>query len=247
MKSSRTCATGRIPTSRRFSTGKCCRRREASVRRTQLHGKELSFNNINDTNGALDLLREYSEPTVVAVKHANPCGVGSADTVYDAYKKAYEADPVSVFGGIIVTNRELDAATAAEIHKIFIEIVVAPAYTEDALEILKKKKNIRLLLLPDIATPLPAGTWDMKKVAGGLLVQEQDRILFPGEEPKVVTKRQPTEKEMADLLFAWKVVKHAKSNGIAIAKDRQSLGVGPGQVNRIWAAEQAIEHAGEAA
>lgn len=212
----------------------------------QLHGKELSYNNINDTNGALDLLREFTEPTVVAVKHANPCGVGSAATVYEAYRKAYEADPVSVFGGIIVTNRELDAATAEEINKIFIEIVVAPSYSDEALEILKKKKNIRLLRLPDIASPLPEGVWDMKKVVGGLLVQEIDRVLLPGEEPKVVTKRKPTEKEMEDLLFAWKVVKHAKSNGIAIAKDKQSLGVGPGQVNRIWACQQAIEHAGEA-
>jgi len=212
----------------------------------QLHGKELSYNNINDTNGALDLLREFTEPTVVAVKHANPCGVGSAATVYEAYRKAYEADPVSVFGGIIVTNRELDAATAEEINKIFIEIVVAPSYSDEALEILKKKKNIRLLRLPDIASPLPEGVWDMKKVVGGLLVQEIDRVLLPGEEPKVVTKRKPTEKEMEDLLFAWKVVKHAKSNGIAIAKDKQSLGVGPGQVNRIWACQQAIEHAGGA-
>lgn len=212
----------------------------------QLHGKELSYNNINDTNGALDLLREFTEPTVVAVKHANPCGVGSAATVYEAYRKAYEADPVSVFGGIIVTNRELDEATAEEINKIFIEIVVAPSYSDEALEILKKKKNIRLLRLPDIASPLPEGVWDMKKVVGGLLVQEIDRVLLPGEEPKVVTKRKPTEKEMEDLLFAWKVVKHAKSNGIAIAKDKQSLGVGPGQVNRIWACQQAIEHAGGA-
>jgi len=212
----------------------------------QLHGKELSFNNINDTNGALDLLREFTEPTVVAVKHANPCGVGSADTVHEAYMKAYEADPVSVYGGIIVTNRELDEATAAEIHKIFIEIVVAPSYTDEALDILKKKKNIRVLLLPDIATPLPEGVWDMKKVVGGLLVQEADRVMLPREEPKVATKRRPTEAEMEDLLFAWKVVKHAKSNGIAIAKDKQSLGVGPGQVCRIWPTQQAIEHAGEA-
>lgn len=211
----------------------------------QLHGKELSFNNINDTNGALDLLREFTEPAVVAVKHANPCGVGCAGTIYNAYIKAYEADPVSVYGGIIVANGEIDADTAAQIHNIFIEIVVAPSYTDEALKILKRKKNIRLLRLPDIATPLPHGIWDMKKVAGGMLVQEQDITLLPEEAPRVVTKRQPTKEEMEDMLFAWKVVKHTKSNGIAIAKDKQSLGVGPGQVNRIWACQQAIEHSGD--
>lgn len=208
----------------------------------QLHGKELSFNNINDTNGALDLLREFDQPTIVAVKHANPCGVGSADNIFEAYKKAYEADPVSIFGGIIAANRRIDEVTAREINKIFIEIVIAPGYTEKALEILKQKKNIRILELKDIQAVLPPGTWDAKKVAGGLLVQEADTKLFKEDEPwKVVTDRQPTEKELEDLEFAWKIVKHTKSNGIAIAKNRQSLGIGPGQVNRIWAVEQAIE------
>ena len=212
----------------------------------QLHGKELSFNNINDTNGALDLLREFDQPTIVAVKHANPCGVGSADNIFEAYKKAYEADPVSIFGGIIAANRRIDEVTAREINKIFIEIVIAPGYTEKALEILKQKKNIRILELKDIQAVLPPGTWDAKKVAGGLLVQEADTKLFKEDEPwKVVTDRQPTEKELEDLEFAWKIVKHTKSNGIAIAKDKQSLGIGPGQVNRIWAVEQAVERSGD--
>ncbi len=212
----------------------------------QLHGKELSFNNINDTNGALDLLREFDEPTVVAVKHANPCGVGSADNIFEAYKKAYEADPVSIFGGIVAANREIDQKTAQEINKIFIEIVVAPGYSQEALEILKQKKNIRILQLDDIQAALPANTWDMKKVAGGLLVQEIDAKLFQDDNSwKVVTNRQPTQKELEDLKFAWKIVKHTKSNGIAIGKNGQSLGIGPGQVNRIWAVKQAIERSGE--
>ena len=207
----------------------------------QLHGKALSYNNISDTNGALDILREFDETTVVGVKHANPCGVGSADTVYEAWLKAYEADPVSIFGGIVVTNAQVDAKMAADINKIFIEIVVAPSYSDEALGILKQKKNIRLLELPTINCKVKEGTFDMKKVLGGLLVQDMDLKLLGGD-LQVVSKRKPTDQEMADMMFAWKLVKHAKSNGIAIARDRQSVGVGPGQVNRIWATEQAIEH-----
>lgn len=208
----------------------------------QLHGKELSYNNINDANGALDLLKEFDEPTVVAVKHANPCGVGSADSVYDAYVKAYESDPVSIFGGIIAINREVDEKTAQEINKIFVEIVIAPSYSEKALKTLTEKKNIRILKLDNITAKLPAGTYDMKKVAGGLLVQEYNRELVKPEEIKCVTEKKPTPKEMEDLIFAMKVVKHTKSNGIAIAKDKRSIGIGPGQTNRIMAANIAIEY-----
>ncbi|TCT15671.1 IMP cyclohydrolase /phosphoribosylaminoimidazolecarboxamide formyltransferase [Natranaerovirga pectinivora] len=209
----------------------------------QLHGKELSFNNINDTNGALELLKEFEEPTIVACKHANPCGVGSGESIFEAYKKAYEADPVSIFGGIIVANREIDEQTAEEINKIFVEIVVAPSYTDKAVEVLTSKKNIRILKLDNIETKSPSDSLDLKKVAGGLLVQTINSVLLPDEELKVVTDRIPTDKEMDDMLFAWKVVKHAKSNGIAIAKDKTSIGIGPGQVNRIWACKQAIDHA----
>ncbi len=212
----------------------------------QLHGKELSFNNINDTNGALELLKEYSEATVVACKHANPCGVGSGANIYEAYMRAYTSDPKSIFGGIVVANKAIDKATAEEINKIFIEIVVAPDFTGEALEILKAKKNIRLLKLENIEQKQPDTAYDLKKVSGGLLVQTVDNSLFNKEELKVVTKRKPTDKEMEDLLFTWKIVKYAKSNGIAIGKDKQSLGVGPGQVNRIWACSQAIDHAREA-
>ena len=208
----------------------------------QLHGKELSFNNINDTNGALELLKEFTEPTVVGCKHANPCGVGSADTIYEAYQKAYQSDPVSIFGGIVVANREIDAKTAEEMSKIFLEIILAPSFTPEALEILTKKKNVRIMTLDHIEVKQPKGALDLKKVSGGLLVQDVDNVLFGDEELKVVTKVAPTEKQMEDLKFAWKMVKYTKSNGIAIGKDKQSIGIGPGQVNRIWACRQAIEH-----
>lgn len=207
----------------------------------QLHGKELSFNNINDTHGALELLKEYSEPTVVACKHSNPCGVASGADIYDAYTKAYNTDPVSIFGGIVCANREIDAKTAAEINKIFLEIVLAPSFSDEAVEILTKKKNIRLLKLENIERKQPENSFDVKKVSGGLLIQDIDSKLLENE-LQVVTKRKPTEKETEDLLFAWKIVKFTKSNGIAIGKNKQSVGIGPGQVNRIWAAEQAIEH-----
>ncbi len=206
----------------------------------QLHGKELSFNNINDANGALELLKEFDEPSVVAVKHANACGVGSGYDLYTAYKKAYECDPVSIFGGIIAVNRKMDKQTAEEINKIFVEIVIAPDFEPEALEILKSKKNIRLLKLEDIEKKQPKGSLDMKKVNGGILIQEVDHELLIEEDLKVVTNRIPTQKEMEDLRFAWKVVKHIKSNGIVLAKDQATIGIGPGQVNRIWAVENAI-------
>ncbi len=210
----------------------------------QLHGKELSFNNINDTNGALELLKEFEEPAVVACKHSNPCGVGTGENVYDAYVKTYNADPTSIFGGIVVMNREMDEKTAEEINKIFVEIVVAPSYSEKALEILKSKKNIRLLAIENITTKQDENSYDLKKVAGGILVQTIDSKLLAGE-LKTVTKKEPTEQEMKDIIMAWKIVKHTKSNAITIVKNGQSIGIGPGQVNRIWACKQAIEHAVE--
>ena len=210
----------------------------------QFHGKELSFNNINDTNGALGLLKEFDEPAVVACKHGNPCGVGVGKDIYEAYMKAYTSDPVSVFGGIIVANREIDKKTAEEISKIFIEIVLAPSFSLEAAEILSKKKNIRLMTLDDIETK-NKGQFDIKKVSGGILIQQCDDELFNKDELKVVTKKAPTEEEMKDLVFTMKIVKHTKSNGIAIGKAGQSVGIGPGQVNRIWACKQAIEHGTE--
>lgn len=210
----------------------------------QLHGKELSYNNINDANGALDLVKEFDCPAAVAVKHANPCGVGIGENIYDAYMKAYEADPVSIFGGIVALNREVDAKTAEELHKIFLEIVIAPSYTKEALEILESKKNIRILELPEIAKKNNSAMLDMKKVAGGLLVQELNCELL-GEELKCVTDRKPTEAEMEALMFAWKVVKHTKSNAIVLTDKDKTIGVGPGQTNRITALELAIKYGGD--
>lgn len=209
----------------------------------QLNGKELSFNNINDTNGALELLKEFDEPTVVACKHGNPCGVGSADNIYDAWKKAFNADKTSIFGGIVVSNRPITIDVAKEMKEIFLEVIVAPSYEEEALELLKTKKNLRVLLLPSISTKQSEGSYDIKKINGGIIVQTIDSKLLDNYE--IVTNRKPTDKELEDMIFAWKIVKYVKSNGIALGKDKQSIGIGPGQVNRIWATQQSVEHAEE--
>lgn len=209
----------------------------------QLHGKELSFNNINDANAAIELLKEFKEPAAVAVKHTNPCGVAVADNIYNAYMKAYECDPVSIFGGIVALNRTVDVKTAEELIKIFLEIVIAPDFESEALKVLKKKKNLRILKLKEGYVR----EYDVKKVEGGLLVQEKDAIDLNEDDLKVVTKKAPSEKEMEDLRFAWKVVKHVKSNAIVLAKDGATIGIGVGQVNRIWPTEQSIKQAGEKA
>lgn len=209
----------------------------------QLHGKELSFNNINDGNGAIEALKEYDEPTVVAVKHANPCGIGSGKDILEAYNKAYESDKISIFGGIIAANREINEDVAKKINEIFIEIIIAPSFTEKALEILTQKKNIRILQLDRIGDK-DYKELDMKKVLGGLLVQERDRKLL-NEGWEVVTKKKPTEQEIEDLLFAWKAAKSVKSNGVVIAKNGGTIGIGLGEVNRVWAVENAINRSGD--
>lgn len=209
----------------------------------KIHGKELSYNNIGDADGALEALKEFEEPTIVASKHANPCGIGSGDTIAEAFQRAYDADPVSIFGGIVAANREVDKATAEIMSGIFLEVIVAPSFSKEALEILTKKKNLRLLELPEILKS-DYSSFKGKTVLGGFLIQEMDKQLIGGE-LEVVTERKPSEKEMEDLMFAWKTVKHAKSNGIALAKDKTSTGVGPGQVSRIWALENAIRQGGE--
>ncbi len=221
--------------------GKC----EGSlVTAKQLNGKELSFNNINDTNGALELLKEFDEPTIVACKHGNPCGVGSdSSDIYKAWRKAYSADNMSIFGGIVVSNQEINEPIAKEMSEMFLEVIVAPSYSDKALEILKLKKNLRVLLLPDIRVKQPENSYDIKKINGGIIVQTIDSKLL--DDYEVVTNRAPTKEELDDLMFAWKVVKFVKSNGIALAKDKQTVGIGPGQVNRIWSTKQCIEHASE--
>ena len=209
----------------------------------QLNGKELSFNNINDTNGALELLKEFEEPTVVACKHGNPCGVGSDSDIYIAWQKAFTADKTSIFGGIVVSNREITVKMAQEMKEIFLEVIVAPSYESEALELLKTKKNVRVLQLDAISKKQRENAYDVKKINGGAIIQTIDSKLL--ENYEVVTNRAPTEKELEDLLFTWKIVKYVKSNGIAIGKEKQSIGIGPGQVNRIWATKQAIEHGEE--
>lgn len=206
----------------------------------QLHGKELSFNNINDLSGALALLKEFPDkPTVVAVKHSSPCGVGSGFDICHAYTKAYDCDPVSIFGGIVAANRKIDLKTAEKMNEIFLEIIIAPDYDEDALNCLTTKKNLRVMKLSDITSPAPEAHYDLKKTLGGLLIQNADGALIE-DELKCVTERIPTKKEVEELMFAWKVVKHAKSNGIVITRDGQTLGLGQGQVSRVWATENAI-------
>ena len=211
----------------------------------QLHGKELSFNNINDANGALELLKEFDEPTAVITKHTNPCGVASGADIFEAYARAFEADPVSAFGGIVALNREVDARTAEEIKKVFYEIIIAPSFSPEAIEILGTKKNLRLLQIEDIMAKQPAGAYDMKKVSGGLLVQDCDDILIDPDNLKCVTDARPTERQIEDLLFAMKVVKHTKSNAIVLAKNKQTIGVGPGQTNRVTALRIAIDYYGK--
>lgn len=212
----------------------------------QLHGKELSYNNINDANAALQIVKEFDEPAVVAVKHMNPCGVGIGESIFEAYTKAYEADPTSIFGGIVAANRTIDEQTAAKLNEIFLEIVMAPDFTAEAQAILTKKKNIRLLKLGELTTggkPQPVIT----TVEGGMLVQDADVRQLLDSDIRVVTDRAPSEDEMKQLLFGWKVVKHVKSNAIVLARGDMTIGVGAGQMNRVGAAKIAIEQAGDQA
>jgi len=211
----------------------------------QLHGKELSYNNINDANAAIQIVKEFKEPVVVAVKHMNPCGVGVGSDLYTAWEKAYSADPVSIFGGIIATNQVVDRKTAEKLKEIFLEIIIAPDFTEEGLTILQQKKNLRLLKLANLAKREKG--LQLTSVEGGLLVQELDSYNLQEDELKVVTERKPTTEEIKQLLFAWKIVKHVKSNAILLAKDYQTIGVGAGQMNRVGAAKIAIEQAGSKA
>lgn len=216
----------------------------------QLHGKELSYNNIMDANAALAIVQEFTEPAVVAIKHTNPCGTGVADTIQAAFQKAYEADPISIFGGIIALNREVDAETAQKMSEIFLEIILAPSFTDEAFAILAQKKNIRLMTVamqPEGGIQSLGAPRTALKVQGGLLLQDLDTRQLADEDLKIVTKRQPTEEELKQLLFAWKVVKHVKSNAIVLARDNRTVGVGAGQMNRVGAAKIAIEQAGELA
>ena len=201
-----------------------------------LQGKELSYNNIVDADAAWECVRAFDKPTCVIVKHANPCGVAEAETICDAYDLAFKTDPTSAFGGIIAFNRELDKATAEEINtRQFVEVVLATSFETAALKELAKKKNIRVLCV-DLKqdNPYPGV---IKKVSGGILIQSDDNLIVPKENLKCVTKRQPTEEEINDLMFAWKVAKFVKSNAIIYAKNKQTIGIGAGQMSRVISAE----------
>ncbi|MBB4825547.1 phosphoribosylaminoimidazolecarboxamide formyltransferase/IMP cyclohydrolase [Sporosarcina luteola] len=212
---------------------------------TQLHGKELSYNNIQDANAAIQVAKEFNRPAAVAVKHMNPCGVGTGDTILAAFTKAYEADPVSIFGGIVALNREVEEEAAAKLAGIFLEIIIAPSFTDEAISILTEKKNIRLLTIPFDQAKKDA--WNTVSVEGGLLMQEPDALGFDDAEIRVATDREPTEAEWAAMRMGWAVVKHVKSNAIVIADPDKTLGVGAGQMNRVGAAQIALSQAGELA
>lgn len=212
---------------------------EASVSTaTQLQGKALSYNNIADTDAALECIKEFSEPACVIVKHSNPCGVAVAENILDAYEGAYKTDPTSAFGGIIAFNRELDAKTAeAIVSRQFVEVIIAPKVSAEAIKIIAAKKNLRLLVCGEWSDKTTQ--FDIKRVNGGLLVQDRDQGMVGLDDLKVVTKRQPTEAELKDLLFSWKVAKFVKSNAIVYVKNSATVGVGAGQMSRVYSAKVA--------
>lgn len=212
--------------------------KEASISTaTQLQGKELSYNNVADTDAALECVKSFSEPACVIVKHANPCGVAVADNCLAAYDLAFKTDPTSAFGGIIAFNRELDATTASAIvERQFVEVIIAPTVAEDAVAIIANKPNVRLLACGEWPAERTA-SFDFKRVNGGLLIQDNDQGSVTADDLKVVTERQPSEQELQDLLFTWKVAKFVKSNAIVYAKNGQTIGVGAGQMSRVYSAK----------
>ncbi|WP_072369528.1 bifunctional phosphoribosylaminoimidazolecarboxamide formyltransferase/IMP cyclohydrolase [Hyphomicrobium sp. NDB2Meth4] len=214
----------------------------------QHQGKELSYNNLNDTDAAFELVAEFGvdKPAVAIIKHANPCGVATGESLKDAYLKALRCDSVSAFGGIIALNGLIDAEAAEEITKIFTEVVIAPAASEEAKAIFAAKKNLRLLTTDGLPDPRAAGTF-VKSLAGGLLVQSRDNGVITASDLKVVTKRAPSEQELADLLFAFKVAKHVKSNAIVYVKDGATVGIGAGQMSRVDSSRIAASKAADAA
>jgi phosphoribosylaminoimidazolecarboxamide formyltransferase/IMP cyclohydrolase len=215
---------------------------------TQLQGKELSYNNIADTDAALECVKQFDQPTCVIVKHANPCGVAVATDIKTAYDLAFATDPESAFGGIIAFNRELDAATAEAIcERQFVEVIIAPSISDAAKDAISAKKNVRLLECGEWDTSTEAKGFDFKRVNGGLLIQDRDKGMVTAKDLKVVTERKPTEEEFDDMLFAWKVAKMVKSNAIIYTKNNQTIGVGAGQMSRVNSARIAAikaEHAG---
>ncbi len=212
----------------------------------QLQGKALSFNNIADTDAALECVKQFEQPACVIVKHANPCGVAVADSIHAAYDRAYRTDPTSAFGGIIAFNRPLDAFTARDIiEQQFVEVIIAPSIDDDARQVLAEKKNVRVLACGDWL-PERAPGWDYKRVNGGLLVQDRDLGMVTKDQLKVVTQRAPTAQELRDLLFTWQVAKFVKSNAIVYGRDGMTIGVGAGQMSRVYSARIAAIKAADA-
>jgi phosphoribosylaminoimidazolecarboxamide formyltransferase / IMP cyclohydrolase len=209
----------------------------------QLHGKELSYNNLLDTDAAWGMAVDLDEPCVAIIKHTNPAGYAVADDLDTAYARALEGDPVSAFGGIVAANRTIDVATARRIAEVFTEVVVAPGFDAEALEVLRGKKNLRILRMPDAGRP--RGGWQLRSVAGGLLVQDLDVGDEPFGEWQVVSQAQPDHETLTDLRFAWLACKHTKSNAIVLAKDRQVVGVGAGQMSRVDSVRLAVERSGD--
>lgn len=213
----------------------------------QLHGKEISFNNFADLDAGWDLMQEFEEPTAAIIKHQNPCGVACGKDLLEAYKKAYACDPTSAYGGVIVVNRPLDENTAKEIVPHFFEAIIATGYGAGAVETLKEKKNLRILEFPAGQEVGQNNTWQLLQISGGMLVQEKDSILARREEMRVVTRKKPSDEELEDLVFALKVVKHVKSNAISLAKGKQTVGIGAGQMSRIDSLDLAVRKAGDRA
>mgnify|MGYP005800764129 CR=1 FL=1 len=207
----------------------------------QLNGKELSYNNIQDANAALNIVREFKQPFCVGLKHMNPCGAAVGATIGEAWRKAYEADQVSIYGGIVAVNRELDGETAAAMKPIFLEIIIAPSFSPEALEILTKKKNLRLLEVNMDRTGVRER--QLVSVNGGLLVQDLDTVTKTVTTEMTVTEKRPAEEQLADMDFAWRIVKHVKSNAIVVVKNGATVGVGAGQMNRVGSAEIALREA----
>jgi len=208
----------------------------------KLHGKELSYNNILDIDSAVRLIIEFESPTVAIIKHTNPCGVGTDENLVEAYRKAFATDTVSPFGGIIVTNRTIDLDFANEVHPLFTEVIIAPDFTPSALDLLTKKKD-RRLIQADLEGVKKSLSIDFRSVVDGVLVQDTDKFLFCSEEFRVVTQREPTEEELESMIFAWKVVKHTRSNAIVYARKDRTLGIGAGQMSRVDSSRIAVEKA----
>lgn len=206
----------------------------------QLHGKQLSYNNIKDADATLALVKKFDTPAAVAVKHMNPCGVGIGDTIEQAFQHAYEADSQSIFGGIVALNRAVTPELAEQLHSIFLEVIIAPKFTDKALNILKQKKNVRLL---EIDMTIDSNEEEFVSVSGGYLVQDKDNYVVPKEEMKVVTEVAPTDEQWEAMLLGWKVVPSVQSNAIILSNNKQTVGIGAGQMNRVGAAKIALERA----